>query len=341
MGNEFYDVPLPQEANGELDRLLLPTSDFIEDWIEEVAETANRTITPTGFDRLDEALDGGLWEGLYAVGAVSSLGKTTYLLQVADQIAKQGRDVLIISLEMSKGELIAKSVSRLTFIQDSHRAYTVRELMNAKTWALAEANTKKAILEYQETAKNLYILEGNHRTNTAHIDDIVERFYRAYNTHPVIIIDYLQILALTDEKGKDPRTSVDNVVWDLKMLSRRYKIPVIVVSSFSRAFYDKPAEMGSFKESGGIEYTSDVVLGLQLRGVGTEGFNLEDAKGKTPREVELVILKNRNGRTGDKISYYYHSAYNYYKEMKREDETQEKNTQRNTFTPKQAKITRR
>lgn len=328
--NDIYSVPLPQEAQTQTSNVIEPTSEFMDAWTQSVLESIDRVITPTGFERLDDALDGGLWEGLYAVGAVSSLGKTTFLLQMADQVAQTGRDVLIISLEMSRNELISKSLSRMTFQQDAYSPFTVRQLMNANTGAFTSTNTQKAIAEYRKISEKVFIIEGNHRTNTDYVEQTIDNFHKAYGTLPVVIIDYLQILALTDEKGKDPRTSVDNVVWDLKTISRKYGIPVIVVSSFSRAFYDRPAEMGSFKESGGIEYTSDVVLGLQLKGVGDDGFNLEDAKAKSPREIELVILKNRNGRTGEKIGYYYHSAFNYYKEMTKENDKQEAKPQTNT-----------
>ena len=72
--------------------------------------------------------------------------------------------------------------------------------------------------------------------------------------------------------------------------------------------------MSSFKESGGIEYGAGVLLGLQLKGAGASDFNVEDAKKKDPREIELKILKNRNGATGLKIEYLYFPKFNYMKE---------------------------
>lgn len=57
----------------------------------------NTPAIPTGFKKLDENLGGGLFEGLYVVGAVSSLGKTTLVMQIADQIAQGEQDVLIFS----------------------------------------------------------------------------------------------------------------------------------------------------------------------------------------------------------------------------------------------------
>ena len=60
-----------------------------------------------GVCALDRALDGGLYEGLYIVGAISSLGKTTLVTQIGDQIASGGQDVLVFSLEMARAELMA------------------------------------------------------------------------------------------------------------------------------------------------------------------------------------------------------------------------------------------
>ena len=65
-----------------------------------IEKQATRPALKTGFSKLDEALDGGLYDGLYVIGAVSSLGKTAFCMQMADQLAMQGRDVLIFSLEM-------------------------------------------------------------------------------------------------------------------------------------------------------------------------------------------------------------------------------------------------
>jgi replicative DNA helicase len=73
--------------------------------------------------------------------------------------------------------------------------------------------------------------------------------------------------------------------------------------------------MQAFKESGGIEYSADVLLGLQLKGVEEKGnFDVELAKSKTPREIELKILKNRRGNTGEKIDLFYYPQYNYFTE---------------------------
>ena len=91
------------------------TASHIGKFRNVIESNANTPPIPTGFKELDSLLNGGLHEGLISVGAMTSLGKTTFCMQLADRIAESGHDVMIFSLEMSMNELIAKSISRITF----------------------------------------------------------------------------------------------------------------------------------------------------------------------------------------------------------------------------------
>ena len=71
--------------------------------------------------------------------------------------------------------------------------------------------------------------------------------------------------------------------------------------------------MLAFKESGAIEYSSDVLLGLQFKGAGPN-LNDTEARRKNPRDIQLKVLKNRNGQTGDTIDFDYYPMFNYFKE---------------------------
>ena len=135
---------------------------------------------------------------------------------------------------------------------------------------------------------------------------------------PVVVIDYLQIMAPNNDRATD-KQNTDKAVLELKRLSRDLYTPVIAVSSFNRASYQGAVAMEAFKESGAIEYSSDVLIGLQFAGAGKD-LDLNEARRKDPREIELVILKSRNGRTGDKLGYYYHPLFNYYEEKKPKEE---------------------
>ena len=102
---------------------------------------------------------------------------------------------------------------------------------------------------------------------------------------------------------------------ELKRISRGFKTPVIGISSFNRDNYNNAVSMQAFKESGAIEYSSDILIRLQLKGAGDKDFDPTEAKKKNPREIELVILKNRNGQTGTKIPLEFYPLFNYFTEM--------------------------
>ena len=67
--------------------------------------------------------------------------------------------------------------------------------------------------------------------------------------------------------------------------------------------------MSAFKESGGIDSSAGVLLGLQTRGAGRQGFNIDEEKRKDPRELELKILKNRSAALGPALPFRYYPAF--------------------------------
>lgn len=300
------------------------TDNYIQDFLDGIADSVNTPYIPTGFKGIDEALDGGLYEGLYIVGAISSLGKTTLVTQIADQVAKQGHDVLIFSLEMARSELMAKSISRHTVIEvldkggDMKNAKTVRGITAGVRYAnyndTEKELIKNAVTAYSDYAKHIYITEGVGDLGAQQIRETVEKHVQYTGNTPLVIIDYLQILAPYNERATD-KQNTDKAVMELKRISRDFKTPVIGISSFNRDNYNNAVSMQSFKESGAIEYSSDILIGLQLKGAGDKDFDPTEAKKKNPREIELVILKNRNGQTGTKIPLEFYPLFNYFTEM--------------------------
>lgn len=300
------------------------TDNYIQDFLNGIADSVNTPCIPTGFKGIDEALDGGLYEGLYIVGAISSLGKTTLVTQIADQVAKQGHDVLIFSLEMARSELMAKSISRHTVIEvldkggDMKNAKTVRGITAGVRYAnyndTEKELIKNAVTAYSDYAKHIYITEGVGDLGARQIRETVEKHVQYTGNTPLVIIDYLQILAPYNERATD-KQNTDKAVMELKRISRDFKTPVIGISSFNRDNYNNAVSMQAFKESGAIEYSSDILLGLQLKGAGEKDFDPTEAKKKNPREIELVILKNRNGQTGTKIPLEFYPLFNYFTEM--------------------------
>lgn len=298
----------------------------ILDFWEQVYYTKNFPPISTGFKLFDEALDGGLYpEQLVFLGAISSLGKTTFLLQVCDNIAAAGTPVLFFSLEMSRNEIMSKSISRYTFttaVKDNikiNNAKTMRGISAGsrhKFYSRTEIDLiNKASAEYAAGAgQSLYIYEGNGDTGAEEIKHTVKEFVKLTGKRPLVFIDYLQILAPHDPKMTD-KQNTDHAVKILKQLARDESIAVLAISSLNRDNYSAKISMQAFKESGAIEYSSDVLLGMQLKGMGTSEFDVNEAKRKDPREVELHFLKNRNGVMSKPILFNYYPAFNYYREI--------------------------
>ena len=290
-------------------------------FVQEINESAFAKATPTGFGLLDSSLDGGLWPGLYIIGAISSLGKTTFALQIIDQVARDaGRGCLVFSLEMAAHELMAKSISRITdgLARQDGEKKTMRGITAGSRYQhyseSERALINAAFAEYAKFAGNVCIVEGQGEMDAIKMRLMVEKYTVAHDGQaPVILVDYLQIVTPADPRATD-KQNADRAVTELKRIARDFKTPVIAISSFNRDNYSVGASMAAFKESGAIEYSSDVLLALQLAGVGGKDFNVDEAKKEIPRKVELVVLKNRNGQTGAKIPYDYDARFNVFRE---------------------------
>ena len=296
-----------------------------------------RLPVKTDFEGLDEALDGGLFPGLYVLGAISSLGKTTFVLQLAERIAATGRSVLFFSLEMSKYELVAKSYSRLSYelAENKRNAKTTRGILNPIKVLKYNPEEKELLFmtvpaAYQKYAGELYINEGLGTVGVKEIQDAIkEHIQMTGEPQPVVFIDYLQILRPADPHMTD-KQSVDYNVLELKKISREYSIPIFAISSFNRENYNTPLSMTAFKESGAIEYSSDVLLGLQPAGLQESNGKDKAAKENKAiikkckkaeiKDIELVVLKNRNGSTETAIQYSFYAKFNRYTEKAEDPE---------------------
>lgn len=179
--------------------------------------------------------------------------------------------------------------------------------------------TLRAIEEYSnKIASNEIIEECDFSFNVDTIKNYVQDYIATTNERPTIIIDYLQILAPSNSKFTE-KQQVDYNITSLKKISRDYKIPIIVISSFNRGNYSVNAGFEAFKESGGIEYTADVLFTMQLKILADEKQHTNDeireAKKKIPREVQLVCLKNRNGKSNFVINFDFNPVFNAFREQ--------------------------
>lgn len=284
----------------------------------EIADLRAQSNRKTGFSNLDAEI-GSLYAGLYCIGAISSLGKTTFAYQLCDQLAEQGSHVLYFSLEQSRLELVSKSISRLTAIADYKTAVSSIQI---RTGAKG-ANIADATAKYLDAVKDrVSIIEGNYDCTPTYIADTARAYKASNEVTPVIVVDYLQVLTPELQRA-DTRANTDNALVSLKRLSRELNTPVICICSLNRSNYLTPIDFEAFKESGGIEFTSDVVWGLQLACMHDEVFNKEgnikakrekvaQAKAAIPRDIELVCLKNRYGKARYSVGFQYYPQYDYF-----------------------------
>lgn len=271
--------------------------------------SSQQPVLSSGFAGLDNLLGGGLFPGLYVLGAPSSLGKTTLLLQIADNIAASGRDVLFFSLEMGRWELLAKSLCRIAGIKEK---ITVRDILTNK---LPCETLETLLTQYNQTAgEHLFVVQGDSGLTPAQVMAKAKEHREHRGQSPIVIVDYLQILSPEAPRLSD-KQNTDHAVLCLKALSRDLDVPVLAASSFNRDSYSKTASMEAFKESGAVEYAADVLMALQMSGMGKEGFDINKAKAAEPRKEDLIVLKNRNGTPYGHISLNYHAAANLFVEM--------------------------
>ena len=304
---------------------------YLDTFNEMIKDNENNKPLSTGIKPLDEALEGGFYKkNLVILGAISSLGKTTLALQIGDNVARGGKDVLIFSLEMSKEELISKSLSRNTFLKAYDKHYTALALTTREILKGIGTNNdipnnnqrqeiyKEAYEDYKNNlASNIYITECNDNIdiNIATINDKIKTHIAITNNKPFVIIDYLQIIQNQD-KGLTDKQVIDRIVTSLKRIARDNDITILLISAFNRANYTKEANLSSFRDSSTIEYTSDVLLSLQLSKLDgitedNKDVNLNQEQQKDERELTLKVLKNRNGRITDVKGITFYAKYNY------------------------------
>ena len=334
--NSFFKNEIAKIERHKVGAMLSGFWDYVHD------DKNNKPIK-TGFFYFDTSIGGGLLPKLYIIGAITSLGKTAFVMQMVDQIAERGTDVLIFSLEMSKEDIMARSISRHTYLLASQPAGTkgnrfAGNMSLAKTelgvvmgsrynqYSKDELDIiQQAIANYRAyAADHISIYEGKHTADE--IRAKVEQYISITGRIPVVVVDYLQILQPPQSLTKATiREQTDYNIEVLTAMRRELKTPVIGISSFNRGSYTTVADSSSFKESGGIEYSGDCLITLELdferadRGSDSSKDNknkdrIKEAMRADPREIKLTFQKNRGNKVGTTICYKYKTKFNYFEE---------------------------
>lgn len=257
----------------------------IMDEIDEMSRSQGglRGLT-TGFIDLDARTSGLQKSDLIIVAARPSMGKTAFVLNIAQQAAiKAKANVLIFSLEMSREQLGQRLLSiesnvELSKIKSGDLSRDDWESLNIGIDRLANTNI------FIDDTPGISILEMKNKC----------RRLKAEKGLDLIIVDYLQLMS-SDGRSEGRQQEVSTLSRQLKQLAREMDCPTIVLSQLSRAVeqrQDHKPQLSDLRESGAIEQDADVVMFLYR----DEYYNPETTE--KPNTCEIIIAKQRNGPTG-------------------------------------------
>lgn len=264
--------------------VLTATYDKITELHDPATKDKYRGI-PTGFRDLDNVLSGLQPSDLVILAARPSMGKTSFALNIAQNVAKKGFSVGVISLEMSKEQLVERMFC---------------SLLEVDSWKLRTGKlTEDDFMRIGSIMDQLYAMK-------IYIDDsvgnsIVElraKARRLQMEHGLnfLIIDYLQLMSASS-KGYNQTNRVQEISEisrALKGLARELRIPIMALSQLSRAVELRPSkipQLSDLRESGAIEQDADVVM-MMYR----EDYYEDDSERKGITDV--FIRKHRNGPVG-------------------------------------------
>lgn len=267
-------VPIRQIVLNALDRI-------------EKASKNKGSVTglPTGFIDLDYKLSGLQPADLILVAARPSMGKTAFVLNIAQYVAfKKGRKAAIFSLEMSKEQL----VNRLFSLESQVEAQALR------TGNMKDSDWEKLIESAGIIGQSKLIIDDTPGISVSELRSKCRK-YKLEHGLDLIIIDYLQLMSgSVGGRSESRQQEISEISRSLKALARELNIPVIALSQLSRAVEARPDKrpmLSDLRESGAIEQDADVVMFIYR----DEYYN-KDSEYK--KQAEIIIAKQRNGPVG-------------------------------------------
>ena len=254
--------------------------------LQEAVATGVQSATPTGFDDLNTALNGGFRAGqLIVIAGRPSMGKSAFAIgNILPYMASvTAKTCLCFSLEMSEEELIhrfwASQMARPHAI--SHLDLTDRD-WNELGEVITALSELKIVVDETPKVSIEYIRSECRKQKAIHGD------------LGVVMIDYLQIM---DMAGGNANQSIGNITSSLKALAKELKCPIVVLSQLSRGVEsrdNKRPTLSDLRDSGSIEQDSDIVLFLYRDDYYNEAS-------ERPGVTEVIIGKQRGGKRGGTV----------------------------------------
>ena len=255
------------------------------DKIEKASKNkGNVTGVATGFIDLDYRTAGMQPSDLILVAARPSMGKTAFVLNIAQHVAfKLNQTVAIFSLEMSKEQLVNRLFSLESRVDSQH----------LRTGNLSDAEWEKLIESAGVIGKSNLIIDDTPGISISELRSKCRK-YKLDKDLKMIIIDYLQLMSGSGRGSDSRQQEISDISRSLKALARELNVPVIALSQLSRAVEQRPDHrpmLSDLRESGAIEQDADVGMFIYR----DDYYNKDtDRKGI----AEIIIAKQRNGPIG-------------------------------------------
>lgn len=275
-------------------------ADLLEDSINRIETTikmgTGHTGLPSGYSRLDELLSGFQPSDMVILAARPSVGKTALALNVCANLAiREGKSVLVFSLEMSKEQLVQRLLCMEGRI-DSRRLRTGFLAKSEFPKLIPAADKLSTAHFYIDDTPNISILDLRSKA----------RRHASQNELDFIVIDYLQLMRGAG-RFENRQTEIAEISRSVKGLARELRVPVLALSQLSReAEKDDTGtpKLSHLRESGAIEQDADVVLMLSRPPAHRRGDADDNFDPNAEKLIHLSVAKQRNGPTG-KVDLYF------------------------------------
>ena len=267
----------------------VPIKQVVLNALEKIEKSSKSkgTVTgiPTGFIDLDYKTSGLQPSDLILVAARPSMGKTAFVLNIAQHVAfRQNKTVAIFSLEMSKEQL----VNRLFSLE----SYVDAQLL--RTGNLKDSDWEKLIEGAGIIGRSNLIIDDTPGISISEMRSKCRKYKLEHNLE-LIIIDYLQLMSgSVGGRSESRQQEISDISRSLKALARELHVPVISLSQLSRAVEQRPDHrpmLSDLRESGAIEQDADVVMFIYR-----DDYYNKDTE--HVNEAEIIIAKQRNGPIG-------------------------------------------
>ena len=266
----------------------VPIRQVVMNALEKIEKASQQqgTVTgiPTGFIDLDYRTAGLQPSDLILVAARPSMGKTAFVLNIAQYVAfHENMCTAIFSLEMSKEQL----VNRLFSLESRVDAQALR------TGNLSDADWEKLTEGAGIIGDSELIIDDTPGISISEMRSKCRK-YKLEHDLKLIIIDYLQLMSGSGRGSESRQQEISDISRSLKALARELSVPVIALSQLSRAVEQRPDHrpmLSDLRESGAIEQDADVVMFIYR----DDYYNKDtELKGIS----EIIIAKQRNGPIG-------------------------------------------